>query len=211
MKASHISEIREESGGDSPALKAVRRHFDISGFGVNVWTAEESVKYVIEAHRETNPSTLRNEELYYVLSGCARFEIEGEAVDAPQGTFVFVSDPAALREAVALEADTSVLAIGGTVGEPYAVGPWEWNYRAILAFLRDDNEEAGMILREGLQHYPHASRVHYNMACYYARRGDRDAALEHLGTSIELEPEMKDRAPKDPDFAQLLDDPRFPR
>jgi tetratricopeptide (TPR) repeat protein len=211
MKADHISEIPEESGGDAPILKAVRRHFDISGFGVNVWTAAEPGKHVIQPHRETNPSTLRNEELYYVLSGHARFEIEGETVDAPQGTFVFVADPAALREAVAVDADTSVLAIGGTSGEPYAVGPWEWNYRAILAFRRDDDEEAGTILREGLRHYPHASRVHYNIACYYARRGDRDAAFEHLNTAIELEPELKERAPSDPDFAELLDDPRFPR
>jgi tetratricopeptide (TPR) repeat protein len=178
---------------------------------VNVWSAAEPGKHVIQAHRETNPSTLRTQELYYVLSGHARFEIEGETVDAPQGTFVFVADPAALREAVAVDADTSILAIGATAGEPYAVGPWEWNYRAVLALWREDNEEAGTILREGLRAYPDASRVHYNMACYYARRGDRDNAFEHLAKSIKLEPEMKDRAPRDPDFAELLDDPRFPR
>ena len=207
----HLSDIPEESGGDAPHLQAIRRHFGISAFGVNVWKAAEAGKHVIQRHRETNPSTLRHEELFFVVNGHAQFEIEGETVDAPEGTFVFVRDPAALREAVALDVDTIVMAFGGAPGEPYAVGPWEWNYRAILAFLRADDEEAGAILSEALQEHPRSSRVHYNLACYYARRGDRDAAFEHLANAVELEPDLKERAPSDPDFAELLDDPRFPR
>jgi tetratricopeptide (TPR) repeat protein len=210
MKADHISEIPEERGGDRPRLTPVRRHFGISAFGVNIWKAAEPGKHVIQPHTETNPSTLRHEELFFVLSGHARFEIEGETVDAPQGTFVFVRDPAARREAIALDDDTTILALGGEPGEPYAVGPWEWTYRAILAFHRGDDEEAGAILSEGLQHHPRSPRIHYNLACYYARRGDRERAFEHLATAVEIEPETKMRAPSDPDFAELLDDPRFP-
>ena len=206
----HVSEIHEESGGDAPRLAAVRRHFGISAFGVNVWKAAGAGKHVIQPHRETNPSTLRHEELFFVLEGHARFEIEGENVDAPEGTFVFVRDPSALREAIALEDETTVLAFGGAPGEPYAVGPWEWNYRAILAFRREDNEAAGAILEEGLRHHPRSSRIHYNLACYQARRGDHDSALEHLATATELEPELGEQAPNDPDFAELRDDPRFP-
>ncbi len=178
---------------------------------MNVWRAAEAGKHVIQPHRETNPNTLRHEELFFVLNGHARFVIEGKTVDAPQGTFVFVRDPAAMREAVAVDADTTLLALGGEPGEPYAVGPWEWNYRAFLAFLRDDDEEARAILAEGLRHHPRAPRLHYNMACYHARRGNADAALAHLATAVEIEPETKKRAVDDPDFAQLLDDQRFPR
>ena len=154
----HISDIPEESGGDQPRLSAVRKHFGIAGFGVNIWRAAEAGKHLIQPHRETNPNTLRHEELFFVLNGHARFEIEGKTVDAPQGTFVFVRDPTAMREAVAIDADTTLLAFGGEPGEPYAVGPWEWNYRAFLAFLRDDDEEAGAILAEGLRHHPRAAR-----------------------------------------------------
>jgi hypothetical protein len=61
---------------------------------------------------------------YVVLRGRARFEIDGDAVDAPQGTLVFVR-PGANRTAFAEEAGTTVLAVGSKVGQPFDVGGWE--------------------------------------------------------------------------------------
>ena len=54
-----------------------------------------------------------HEELYFVLSGRATFTVDGERVDAPAGSLVFVKDPAMRRGAVADEAGTKILAIGG--------------------------------------------------------------------------------------------------
>jgi hypothetical protein len=38
---------------------------------------------------------------------------------------IFVRDPALGRTAIAREAGTVVVALGGAVGEPFVVSPWE--------------------------------------------------------------------------------------
>ena len=48
-----------------------------------------------------------DEELYFVQSGRARFELEGECVDAPAGTFVFAR-PGVKRTAFAEEPETTI-------------------------------------------------------------------------------------------------------
>jgi len=52
-----------------------------------------------------------------VLDGKATFEVDGEMVDAPAGTFVFVP-PESRRKATG---DGTVLAVGATPGEAYQV------------------------------------------------------------------------------------------
>ena len=59
------------------------------------------------------------------MSGHAVFTVDGEEIDAPAGTLVFVRDPALLRSARALADGTSVIAIGAPPGVPYAVSRWE--------------------------------------------------------------------------------------
>ena len=53
-----------------------------------------------------------------MLSGRARFEVDGETLDAPAGTIVFLPEPTSRRHAVAEEDGTTVLALGGEPGEP---------------------------------------------------------------------------------------------
>jgi mannose-6-phosphate isomerase-like protein (cupin superfamily) len=65
------------------------------------------------------------EELYVVLRGRATFTLDGEEVDAPAGTFVYVHDAAVARMAVPAEPDTAVLAISGTPGLDYRVATWQ--------------------------------------------------------------------------------------
>src|SRR5438876_221600 len=60
------------------------------------------------------------EEVYVVLDGTATFEIDGETLEAPAGTFVSV-EPEARRKATG---DATVLALGGTVGEAYQAMDW---------------------------------------------------------------------------------------
>ena len=79
----------------------VRDHFGIGGFGVNAYRAEEVGADVISDHTEV---MAKHEELYLVVEGHATFTVDGEEVDAPTGTLVFVGDPAMRRRAVAKEA-----------------------------------------------------------------------------------------------------------
>src|SRR6478609_7384594 len=97
-------------------MRPVRHHLGISAFGTNAWTAAQVGDRLMPEHEEDEGS----EELYVVLRGRARFEIDGDTVDAPEGTLVFVP-PQVNRTAFAEEADTAVLAIGSRVGQPYEV------------------------------------------------------------------------------------------
>lgn len=66
---------------------------------------------------EAIPVDVGHEELYVVVRGHARFTIDGEDLDAPAGTLVFLPEPEAKRVATALEDGTIVMAVGGAVGE----------------------------------------------------------------------------------------------
>src|SRR4051794_8169977 len=93
----HLDEIEEIDDGREP-MRAVRQHFGIASFGVNGWTAREAGDRIINEHDESEPDA--QEELYLVLRGRASFELDGEALDAAAGTFVFVQ-PGVKRTAFA--------------------------------------------------------------------------------------------------------------
>ena len=63
-------------------------------------------------HQRARRGRGEEEELYFVHSGRARFELDGESVDAPAGTFVFAR-PGVKRTAFAEEPGTTILAVGG--------------------------------------------------------------------------------------------------
>lgn len=122
----HIDDIETVRQNDEidAQWKPVRRHFDVRAFGVNAYVAREP-GVLTEVHTETEGSGTRHEELFYVAAGRAEFEVDGERIDAPAGTFVHVRDPAAARGAVAREAGTVLLCVGGEPGAAYTVSPWE--------------------------------------------------------------------------------------
>ena len=104
------------------AWAPVRHALDIAAFGVNAFTAQRSGAVVIEDHDESDS---RHEELYVVLTGLAEFTIGDESFDAPAGTLVAVRDPDLRRVARAGQAQTTVLAVGGVVGEAFEPRDWE--------------------------------------------------------------------------------------
>jgi hypothetical protein len=104
------------------AWAPVRHALDIEAFGVNAFTAARSGAVVIEDHDESDS---RHEELYVVISGRAEFTVGDDSFDAPAGTLVAVRDPDLRRVARAAQAQTTVLAVGGTVGEPFEPREWE--------------------------------------------------------------------------------------
>ncbi len=73
----------------------IRRHFDIRAFGVNGITGDAGDEMVEPHHeRDDEPNlTDGHEELFAVMSGHAVFTVDGEDLDAPAGTLVFVRDP----------------------------------------------------------------------------------------------------------------------
>jgi uncharacterized cupin superfamily protein len=118
-----------ETEPDEASWKPVRHHLGIEAFGAGAYVADAAGDTVVPEHDEAPgdhiATTGGHEELYVVLVGRATFTVDGAEIDAAAGTLVFVRDPALTRSAVAREAGTSVLAIGGAPGEPFAVSPWE--------------------------------------------------------------------------------------
>jgi tetratricopeptide (TPR) repeat protein len=194
----HIDEIEPSGGGWLP----VRIDLGIRAFGINAWrpAADGSV---IGEHDETHSG---HEELYVVVDGHARFEVNGEQVDAPAGTFVFVRDPAAKRKATA-EPGTTVLAVGAAPGKAFTPESWELAAPGLRAYGKGDYERARELFLEALEQHPGAAGLEYNAACMCALTGRREEALEHLRTAMAARPTLKPL--DDDDFASLRDDPEF--
>src|SRR3954469_23947393 len=119
--AARLEEIEEMTDGREP-FRPVRHHFGITSFGVNAWTARDVGDRIINEHDESDPGA--DEELYLVLRGRATFELDGDRVAAPAGTFVFVP-PGVRRAGVGGEPGTTLIALGGTPGRAYEADGWE--------------------------------------------------------------------------------------
>jgi tetratricopeptide (TPR) repeat protein len=190
-------------------VRPVRLHFGINSFGINAYSARAGER-VIEEHDELGHGAGRHEELYFVATGHATFELGGEEVDAPAGTAVFVRDPAVRRGAVAKEADTTVLVVGGVPGRVFEPSPWEAWLAAKPLLDAGQPDRGAAVFLEALEHHPGNSNVLYNLACFESLAGRPDDALAHLTEAIELDPRMREWARADEDFAAIRDDPRFP-
>jgi tetratricopeptide (TPR) repeat protein len=190
-------------------VRPVRLHFGINSFGINAYSARAGER-VIEEHDELGHGAGRHEELYFVATGHATFELGGEEVDAPAGTAVFVRDPAVRRGAVAKEADTTVLVVGGVPGRAFEPSPWEAWLAAKPLLDAGQPDRGAAVFLEALERHPGNSNVLYNLACFESLAGRPDDALAHLTEAIELDPRMREWARADEDFAAIRDDPRFP-
>jgi mannose-6-phosphate isomerase-like protein (cupin superfamily) len=203
FKVAHVDEIPGIDYREDSFMRPVREHFGISAFGTNAWRGENVGDRLMPSHDE-DPG---NEELYVVLRGRARFEIDGEAVDAPAGTLVFCA-PEANRTAFAEEAGTAVLAVGSTVGEAYHGGGWEvwaqFNHQ-YEAGEYDALIESG---RETLEASGYAAPL-YNLACCEALTGRTDDAIGHLRVAIDKRPSLRDLAKEDSDFDTIREEPGF--
>lgn len=184
-------------------MRPVRHHLGITAFGANAWTAANEGDRLLPEHQEDEG----NEELYVVVRGRARFEIDGEAVDAPQGMLVFVR-PESNRTAFAEEAGTTVLAVGSTVGRPYEVGGWEIWAEFQPGYEAGDYEAVIDRARETLEASGYAAPL-YNLACCEALAGRSEDAIAHLRVAFERWPSLRDLAKADTDLDPLRDEPAF--
>lgn len=204
-----ISELQIKTGPESALWSTVRLHFDIRAFGVNAWTAERDGQTVIGEHDESGPRGGQHEELYFVSSGHATFTVDGDEIDAPAGTFVFVREPPAKRMAVAKTAGTTVVAVGGLRGKAFVPSQWERSARALRHWGTGDFEQAAAELSEAHERYPEDGGVLYNLACAESMAGRREPALAHLREAIELDASFRELAEKDSDFDPIRDEPGF--
>jgi mannose-6-phosphate isomerase-like protein (cupin superfamily) len=203
-----IGEIEQGEVRDGRVRHKVREHFGIEGFGVNAYRALEVGAPLINEHNEIGFAAPGQQELYVVLSGKARFTIDGEEIDAPAGTMIYL-DPEAKRGAVAEEKETTVLVIGGSPGLAYNQSPGFLVAPMFGPYGEDDFAGAAAIVRDVLKEHPGLPIGLYNLACCEARLGETDAALEHLAESIDAEERFRELARDDDDFASIRGEQRF--
>ena len=206
--SAHISDLAIQLGS-GPRWAMVRIQFDIQSFGVNAYVADEAGVELIGEHDELGERAAGHEELYFIGSGHATFTVAGDEIDAPSGTFVFVRDPAAKRSAVATEAGTTVVCVGGKPGVAFTPSSWERNAPALVHFASKDYDKAIEVFRELLAETPDDAGVLYNLACAESLDGRRDDALEHLSRAVEQDESFRAFAGKDADFDPIREDPRF--
>ena len=201
-----LDEIEEVVDGRC-AFRPIRQHFGITTFGITAMTAHADGDRLINEHAEEEPDA--SEELYLVVAGHATFELDGEHRDAPAGTLVYVP-PAVTRTAFALEAGTTVVAIGaGPAGRPYEPSGWELFAPLLPLFSSGDYEQGAERARALLADDPPYGVLYYNTACFEARAGQTENALAHLRRASELSPWLAELARSDDDLASLRSQAAF--
>ena len=200
-KVARLDEI-ERRDRDIP----VREHLGIHSFGINGFVRGEDGTLINE-HDEAGSG---QEELYFVVDGTATFEVDGETIEAPQGTLLYVG-PEARRKATG---DATILVMGGTPGEVYQAvdwgEAWQFHRESLTAYSEQRYGDAVEAVRAGLELMPDHAGLQFNYACFATLAGDTsDETFDHLRRSVELLPRFREDARRDDDFASVRDDPRF--
>jgi len=196
-----------EGDGDRVFIR-LRRTLDIGAFGAGAMYQAKAGEEVVNEHDELGPGADAHEELYAVVQGSATFTLDGEEVEAPHGTVVFVQ-PATMRRAVATSDETIVLAVGGRRGEAYRLPPGAELSDFFERYNAQDYEGALAACHVALEKHPGNALILYNVACMQSMLGRGDEALETLDAAVEGWPKFKENAQKDDDFTSLREDPRF--
>ena len=110
-----VPTVEKEAPGD-PEWFPLQHHFGLTAFGANVYVAPAAGDELLGRHDETESG---QEELYLVVAGAAQFELDGEDIRAEAPFVIAVTDPAVTREARALEAGTTLVALGGEPREQF--------------------------------------------------------------------------------------------
>ena len=187
--------------------KPLRRTLGIDAFGINAYSAAALGDHVIEEHTE---ETLGHQEAYVVIVGHATFFLDGEEIDAPQGTVVFIRDPKVRRYATAVEPGTTVLAIGGVPGV-HTPSAWEWYFEA-ETLPRERRSRRGTRAarrRPGAVSGPRRGCSTPSRAGSRSA-GDTDAAIASLNAAIEVKPEVAEWAKDDADLDAIRGLPGSP-
>jgi tetratricopeptide (TPR) repeat protein len=198
--------VAADAADDGRRRFDVRRVFDITSFGVQAYRAPSGID-AIRAHDEMLLGEAGQEELYIVLKGAATFEIDGESIEAPEGSLVHVRPPAT-RKATANDDGATILVVGGTPGKAYEPYPEEAS-EAFSAYSAGDYETALAKQRIVLEKRSDDPVVHFNAGCFAARAGLADEAIEHLERAVEINERIKELISTDEDLDSIREDKRF--
>ncbi len=123
----HIDDLPFEIDDDYPTTewKPLRRFFGIGSFGTNLARATKAGDTLTHDHTEVEDAGTGHEELFLIVSGHATYRVEGEEIDAPAGTFLYVPDPATVRGVVARDAGTVMLVVGAEPGAVFTPSEWD--------------------------------------------------------------------------------------
>ena len=201
----HLDEIGELADGRHH-YRPVRHHLGISAFGATAWAADAAGEPIIGAHDEEDATS--DQELFLVMRGHAVFEIDGDRVDAPTGTFIHVS-PGTKRTAVAEEAGTTLLLVEGTPGKAYEARGWELWAPLFPLYEAGEYAEVADRLRVLVESSPQYALLFFNLACCESLSGQTNESLAHLRRAIDMSEEFRALALDDPDLAAIRDDPMF--
>jgi uncharacterized cupin superfamily protein len=125
MSAYRAAQLDEIVAEQWPYWAPIRHHFGIETFGINAWRGADGDE-VIKRHDEKESGA---PELYIVMSGSATFEVNGEEIEAPTGTCVWIEDASAERAAFAKTDGTVVLSIAaGAKGDAFSPSGWDTSY-----------------------------------------------------------------------------------
>jgi hypothetical protein len=204
MKRLSLDDVEGVPVFGSLVWKPVRKTLGVTAFGINAYTAANAGDEVVEDHTEEQ---LGHEEIYAVVTGHATFTVDGEEVDAPAGTLVYLDDVTQRRSAVARKPNTTVLAIGGKPGV-HQVSDWEYFFPSLPHIAAGDYDAARSILEAALEEHD-APVLQYQLACVEALAGNTERALEKLELAVTAADRFRAHAAKDDDFASIRDDPRF--
>jgi uncharacterized cupin superfamily protein len=205
MKVLQLDDVEGVPVFGTLVWKPVRKLLDVTAFGINAYTARHAGDEVVEDHTE-EPSG--HEEMYVVVHGHATFTVDGEEIDAPAGTIVYLDDPKQQRHALAKEAGTTVLAIGGKPGA-HEVSAWEYIFPSLPARNAEDWDTARRVLEDALAQAD-LPAIHYHLACVESRAGNSERALDELIVAVERRPRLLASMREEADFDSIRDDPRFP-
>ena len=127
MGAYRTATIDEMASKQYPYWVPVRHRLEIETFGINLWHGRDDGTLIPE-HEEGEGGP---PELYWVVSGHATFTVAGDEVDAPAGTFVWITDPLAARGGRATEPGTLCMSVSGAApGQVYVASGWDSDYLA---------------------------------------------------------------------------------
>ena len=95
--------------------------------------------------------------------------------------------------------------------EAHPENPQAWMTLAFDLMNMGDVEAAEEAYRRAAELDPRRASAWYQLACIAARRGDVEDALTKLERASAERPEYREEAKSQPEFAALLEDPRFAR
>ena len=101
-----------DGGPHDPDWHPVQHHLGLEAFGANVFVAREAGQELVAEHDE---SASGHQEFYVVVAGEVEFTLDGHTETVPAQAVVSVTEPSVVRRAVALQADTMLLAVSAPV------------------------------------------------------------------------------------------------